>query len=39
MVKVNVLNPTGVDIQTPSERDTGHVDVGVQKNVVVGVCL
>ena len=37
MVKVNVLNPTGVDIETSSERDAGHVDIGVQKNIEIDI--
>jgi hypothetical protein len=37
MVKVNVLNPTGVDIQTNAERDAGHVDVGFEKNIEVDI--
>jgi len=37
MVRINVLNPTGVDVQTPAERDAGQVDVGVQKDVEVNI--
>ena len=37
MIKVNVLKPTGVDVQTPAERDAGKVDVGVQKDIGVNV--
>ena len=37
MVKVNVLKPTGVDVQTPAERDAGQVGVGIQKDISVNV--
>ena len=37
MVRINVLNPTGVDVQTPAERDAGQVDVGVQKDLEIKI--
>ena len=37
MVKVNVLKPTGVDVQTAAERDAGQVDVSVQKDVGINI--
>ena len=37
MVKINVLSPAGVDVVTPSERDAGKVDIGVQKDVGVDI--
>jgi hypothetical protein len=37
MVRVNIIKPTGVDVVTPTERDAGHVDVGVHKDVGVDI--
>ena len=37
MIKVNVLKPTAVDVQTPAERDAGQVDVGIQKDIGVNI--
>ena len=37
MIKVNVLKPTSVDVQSPSERDAGVVDIGIQKDIGVDV--
>jgi hypothetical protein len=37
MVKINVLSSAGVDVVTPSERDAGKVDIGVQKDVGVDI--
>ena len=37
MVRVNVLTPSGVDVITPTERDAGQVDIGVQKDVGIEI--
>jgi hypothetical protein len=37
MVKVNILEPSNIDVVTPTEKNAGRVDVGVQKDVGVNI--
>ena len=37
MIKIDVLKPKGVDVQTTDEKEMGKVDVGIQKDLEVNV--
>jgi hypothetical protein len=37
MIGVNINKPLDVDVRTPSERDAGQVDVGIQKDVEINI--
>lgn len=37
MVRVNIMKTTGIDVETPEERDAGKVDIGIQKDIGVDI--
>lgn len=37
MVRVNVLKPSGIDVVTSAERDTGQVDVGIGRDTSIKI--